>query len=429
MDHILSNPEAEMSVIGAMMQGAACDLTADDFTDKDLRAVFKAIQRQRADKAPTDMVTLNSATSGAYTQTLIQALRAAAPSLAQHHASLVRECSVRRRASDIARALYNDMNQRLSDPDSTIESTRKKLLDLMGGQRQEWTSAEDLAKATYTWLEQLSKGEIKPVGTGINDLDALIGGFYPGELTIIGAKPGTGKTVFGMVMALEAARKGRKVGVMNLEMLDAQYGSRIFSNLGQVNAMSLRKGAISQEEWQQIAQAAGELTKLPAAFLFNSRYLEDLIAAVRTKELDLLVVDYMQLVQTRQKFESERLRMGHISWALKELAIEMRIPVVAMSQLRRPDVGAADKMPSMRDLRESGNLEADADGIILLHQPESVKDNYVYPPDRENFEIWKKKGLRYIAMKVEKQRQGSVGVVSVLFEGARMRYLEIERRQ
>ncbi|NLA53628.1 MAG: AAA family ATPase, partial [Clostridiales bacterium] len=299
--------------------------------------------------------------------------------------------------------------------------------DIGCGQRHAWTSATELATATLEWLEDLKQDKIRPITSGTAVLDKLIGGFYPGELSIVAAKPGVGKTVFGMTLAIHAAQMGRRVGVMNLEMLDTQYGSRMVSNLGGIDAMKLRLGDIKDDEWPLIVQTVNKLSQLPAAYLFSTRYIEDLARAVREKgDIELLVVDYLQLVRTRQKLESERLRMAHISWALKELAVDLRIPVIAMSQLRRPEAGAADRMPTMRDLRESGNLEADADGIILLHEPASKDEKHVFQSHQARFLGWKQKGLRYICMNVEKQRQGASGAVSVLFEAKKMRYLDIE---
>lgn len=428
MGMIFANRDAELSVVGSLMKGYTTTLTEDDFTDKDLRTAYKAIQRLKDSGKPADLVTLDKETGNVITVLLIEAQGAGIPGLLRHHEGIIRECSVRRRASEIAREIYKAMGERFNDPDTVIESAKQQLDDLNAGLRHEWTSAEELANSTVAWLEKLSKGEIVPVNSGLKSLDRLIGGFFPGELTIVGAKPGTGKTVFGMTLALDAAKRGKRVGVMNLEMLDSQYGTRIFSNLAQVDSMNLRTGNISAEDWRLLTSCAQVLKHLPASFMFSTRYIEDLRNAVKDKDLDLLVVDYMQLMRTRQNFESERLRMGYVSWALKELAIEMRIPVVVMSQLRRPDASAADKMPSMRDLRESGNLEADADGIILLHEPASTKDPYVHNDDKQAFEDWKKQGLRYIAMKVEKQRQGNVGTIAALFDGAHMRYREILRQ-
>lgn len=432
MSDIFKNRNAEIIVIGTLMTDpralkALTDLSPQDFTDPELRAVFKAITDLTAQNKPVSLPILDDVTKGSLTDTLLDAsTQATSPVLMPHHVEAIREASVRRQVSDMAVSLYKDMSDRSIDLPACLESVRSKLGG-MSATRHEWQSATDLAASTLQWLERLHSGQEKPVQSGVADMDRLIGGFYPGELTVVGAKPGTGKTVFGMVVGLHAARDGRKVGILNLEMLDSQYGTRMVSNIGRVDAMKLRRGDFTGDDWRTIVDACAEIAMLPATFMFNTRYIEDLISAVKAADIDLLVVDYIQLVRTKQAFESERLRMAHISWALKELAVDRQIPVIAMSQLRRPDASASDKMPSMRDLRESGNLEADADGIILLHEPVSDKDPYVYKDDRPHIEAWKKQGYRYICMKVEKQRQGAVGTIPVLFDARHMRYVGIER--
>ena len=420
------NREAELAVIGAIMNGGRVDINPDDIGSPDLRTLYKIMAGMRDAKKKIDLVTLNEETSDTMTDTIIEAMRCGIPSMGQYYANIVKEYAVRRFLADWSGKLNRDVSDRSTDVQACLENAKQKLssLSLTKGQ---WITAAELSSATMAYLEKLSTGAVKPIGSGISDIDKLIGGFYPGELTVIGAKPGAGKTVFGMVMALDAAKKGKRVGILNLEMLDTQYGARIVSNLGGIDAMKLRKGTLDPDDWEQVLQAIKELSKLPAAFLFNARYIEELVSAVRQVELDILVVDYLQLVRTRQNLESERLRMAHISWALKELAVDKRIPVIAMSQLRRPDPSADNKMPSMRDLRESGNLEADADGIILLHEPVDERDPYVYKDDKQHLENWKKAGYRYICMKVEKQRQGAVGTVPVLFDANKMRYIGIER--
>jgi len=432
MSEIFRNRNAELIVIGTLMTDARAhnfltDLSPQDFTDPELRAVFKVITDLTSQNKPVSLPILDDVTKSTLTDTLLDASNhATSPVLIPHHVESIREASVRRQVSEIASTLYKDMGDRSIDLPACLESVRSKLGG-MSTSRHEWISAQDLATDTSAWLEELSQGLIKPVASGITDIDNLIGGFYPGELTVVGAKPGTGKTVFGMLVGLHSALKGLKVGILNLEMLSTQYGTRIVSNLGLVDAMKLRKGTFDEEDRANIAGAIKTLSSLPAAFMFNTRHIEDLVGAVKNTDLDLLVVDYLQLVRTKQAFESERLRMAHISWALKELAVDKRIPIIAMSQLRRPDASASDKMPSMRDLRESGNLEADADGIILLHEPVNDKDPYVYKDDKPNIDTWRKQGLRYICLKVEKQRQGAVGTIPVLFDAKHMRYVGIER--
>lgn len=431
---MLTDRNTELTLLGAMISdrrthNLVSELSESDFAEPETREIYRVIVRMVAAKEPINLAIMDAETGGALTNTLLEAIQLAPTAVfAPYHAQAIKEASVRRQVSDLASGLYRDMGDHTVDLSACLEHTKKRLSELNAGKRQDWVEAPELADATFAWLESLSRGEVKPVQSGIVDLDRLIGGFFPGELTIIGAKPGTGKTVMGMLVAINAAKSGFKVGVLNIEMLNTQYGTRIISNLGQVDATKLRMGRFDAEDWESILRATRELSKLSASFLFSTRHIEDLVSAIHDKALDLLVVDYMQLVRTKQAFESERLRMGHISWALKELAVDKRIPIIAMSQLRRPDAGSSDKMPTMRDLRESGNLEADADGIILLHEPSSERDPYVYRDDKGSLEAWQKKGLRYICVKVEKQRQGAVGTVPVLFDARHMRYLGIERK-
>lgn len=429
---ILTDRNAELAVLGAVMNGETPpDLLPDDFSNPDIRTCYEAVLTRLADHAPVSVILLDQDTNNVLTDTLLAAnglgyLRA----YLKHHADIIRESSIRRRAASLAAQFYRDVTNKASDLTAVMDAFRRALADMETAGRQEWESSRQLADATLTWLERLSRGEITSVQTGITDLDNLIGGLYPGEMNVVGARPGVGKTVFGMVAALNASKAGRRVGVVNLEMLDSQYGTRIVSNLGRVDAMKLRRGVLDNADWGSVVAAVIELSKLPAAFLFTTRHIEDIVAAARNhKGLDLLVVDYLQLVRTKQPFESERLRMAYISWALKELAVDLKIPVVVMSQLRRAEPGADNKMPSIHDLRECGNIEADADNIVLLHEPTTSGDPYVYKDDKASLEGWKEQGLRYICMKVAKQRQGQIGTVPVLFDAAHMRYLGIERGQ
>jgi len=349
------------------------------------------------------------------------------------YVDLVLDASVRRKSSQIGEALYRAMGNRDVPAMESIADARAKLADISGSTASGWMSSADVVMRTYTELEQRVAGGIRPVLSGISALDYLTGGFFPGEMTIIGAKPGVGKSVLGMMIAMNAAKAGRKSGICSLEMLDTQYGQRLLSNASGVDGMKLRKAeGITDDDWVQLGEAASILGRLSTAYTFDTRYIEDLALAVRNRidrdGLDILVVDYLQLMRTHQRTENERLTIAAISWALKTLSTECRIPVIALAQLRRPGQGEANKMPTMRDLRESGNLEADADNIILMHEPENRDDPYVYKDDKTLFDTVKTNGGRYIALKVEKQRQGATGVVSVIFRPNRMEYQQIERK-
>ena len=419
--------EAELAVIGALIEDPRAFphtmlLTAKDFTTPELRTAFEKLHEMHNEGRKTDMITLCSELPGMDDVFLDAMRRYTSTVLTPSHVEIIREASIRRKAGEMAMKLHKDMGDNSVDTQACLADFGKKLVELGAVKQTEWQNGGDVFQSTLKWIEEQSKGKIMPY-SGINNLDDLTGGFFPGEMTIIGAKPGTGKTVMGMLIALNAARQGLRVGVLNLEMLDTQYGQRLISHISGVDGMKMRKGKVDDADWPLIVQAASELSRLPLAFQFTTRYIEDLVAEVQNQKLDLLIVDYIQLMRTRQKIESERLIIGHISWQLKKLAVDKRIPVIALAQLRRAANGMEGRMPSMSDLRESGNLEADADGIILMHQPLSSDDPYVHKDHKNGFNAWKEQGMRYICLKVEKQRNGRTGIAPVLFDPPKMRYV------
>lgn len=438
MSNVIANLDAERSVIGSLLndvrvQDQASRLTQDDFTGTEYRIAFGEISRLQAEKRPVDLMTVSDKLGGAVVGVLVEAIQATPVTFnCSTYVDLVLEATMRRRAATVAEQLYRDMVDKQSDASGALATARNKLADLGLIGASEWVSSTEIAVRTLEELERRSRGENAAVQSGISDLDYLTGGFFPGELTIVGAKPGVGKSVMGMMLAVNAAKSGYKSAICSLEMMDTQYGQRLLSNIGGVDGMKLRKGTgIDAAEWQLLTDAAYILSTTTMAFSFATRFVEDLVLAVRNRidreGLDILIVDYLQLMHTRQRTESERLSVAAVSWALKCLAVECRIPVVAMAQLRRPGQGETNKMPTMRDLRESGNLEADADNIILLHEPDTRDDMYVYKDDKALYDTVKAAGNRYIAIKIEKQRQGSTGVASVIFAPKLMRYTQISR--
>lgn len=437
----IANKDAERSVIGALVTDARAHdqikrLTMDDFTTPEYRRAFAEIQALQLEKKPIDIVTIGErlAKDRDTVAAVVEATTYGFLSVnASAYVDLVLDASVRRKVTRISERLYRDMGDRDVNPLDAIATARAKLADIGMGGPDEWVSSAEIASRTYTDIENRFYGRIRPVLSGIADLDYLTGGFFPGELTIVGAKPGVGKSVFGMMVAIHAAKNGWRSGVCSLEMMDTQYGQRLLSNLSGVNGMKLRKATtLTEADWALLAEGVVQMSKLSSTFMFTTRFVEDLAMAVRKRVdqdgMNILVVDYLQLMRTRQRTESERLSIAAVSWALKTLAIECRIPVIALAQLRRPGQGESNKMPTMRDLRESGNLEADADNIILLHEPSSQDDAYVHSLDKPYFDQMRQGGDRYIAMKVEKQRQGSTGALSLLFRPSLMQYTQIDRR-
>ena len=426
---VRTNYEAEQAVIGAMLQDPravkkAQRLTAGDFEHPKMRELFEVILRLSAEKKAVDLVTVGDQCPDD-AGLMIAAIQAVPTTVnVDAYIDMVLDYSTRRKTQKVAEALYRDMGDPMTDTAAAIMGAKQALMDMGTSRMHDWISSKDIAIDTLNWLELPKDAGV--VQSGVIDLDNVIGGFYPGEMTVIGARPGTGKTVMGMLISLSAARHGQKAGIANREMLATQYGQRLISHISGVDGMKLRRRELDPDDWRSVNEAANELALMNTAYQFTAGNIEDLVSVVHDSDIDLLVVDYLQLFRTRQKLDSERLIIGHISRQLKELATDKKIPVVVMSQLRRPEQGV-QKMPTMHDLREAGNIEADADGIILLHEPQSANDTYVHPKDKASFDDWKERGLRYIAAKIEKQRNGALGTVAVLFEPSKMRYLGIER--
>lgn len=433
----LCNLEAERAVIGAFV-GDSCthkyirQLTGDEFTDADFRVIFKNIRELVDEGGAFNLVALDKKLSDSALMEIALKAMNDTPSgiFTESHIQTLKGYDVRRKISDFCVRLYKDVGNPQNDLQALVFEARKTLQGMSAGYTGVWIQMPEILRLTISDIEKRQRGETKPLQSGVRDLDSILSGFFPGELTIIGARPGAGKSAIAMTIALNAAKQGKNVAFCSLEMAPAQFGQRILSTQSGVNGLRMRQADVDADEWAAIVQAVSELEKLKTGFAFTVNTIEDLEGAVQEfqdeDKIDLLIVDYIQLMNSKKKHESERLKVGYVSWALKQMALQYSIPVITLAQLKRPE-GGYQGMPTMKDLRESGNLEADADGIILMHQSSSKTDKTVHPDDRNAFEVWEDKGLKYIVLKVEKQRMGRTGITSVLFDGAHMKYIGIER--
>lgn len=438
-----SSKSAEEAVVGIMLADSrtaeeyAATLTDKDFYYTDYGRIYRGIQAVLAKRERVDLITVDAALSELFPHEAagLSALMIGSANAKikfgakgiDTYVRIVKELSTRRqsiRSFEGIMAMLRDPTRQIAD---ILDHMRAETGQITVG-KHKWESLQDVLLSTYEYLEQRQQGRVKAITTGIGNIDNLIGGFYGGELTIIGARPSVGKSAFGANIALSAARDGIKVAVVSREMTDIQYGSRMISHEAWVDGMKLRKGSIDPDDWGRIAQCLGDLGALPIEFMFSIRTVEDLCVEVQRKvergELDMLVVDYLQLLQTRRRFEKDYLRVAHISAELKHLALGCNIPIIALAQVGRDAEG---NMPSLKNLRDSGNIEQDADGVIFLHRPAHANDPYVDPRDREFFSGYDERGLTYICIGVAKQRQGATGRACVLFDPSFMRYIEIDR--
>ena len=443
--------EAEENVVRRMLkkpdeaEEAAGALTGGDFSDALLGMLFESIKQVLEDGGQVEFISVDAAFSarfpdsaGALRKRMMELVRFREYTLedGQSIANVVRivkQLALRREA--IRR--MDELGKGLRDPTRALEEVLAEIQDAAedadGEDDAEWVSLSDVNLNTYEYLEKRQKGEIKAATTGIKSLDELTGGLFGGELTIVAARPSVGKSAFGLNIAMKAAREGFKVGFVSCEMDDKGFGQRTLSRGAWVAGDRMRKAQLTPDDWDHLGNAMVEMDGLPVWFMFNRNTkggitIENVFRAVKKRarhgEIGLLIVDYIGIMRTAKAFKEERLRIGYISGELKRLAMAANIPVVALCQVNRQAHG---RMPTMAELRESGAIEQDADGIIFLHRPENHEDKSIHPDDVRGFYEMQQGGSAYIAVSVAKQRNGQTGITQVMFDPGVMRYSEIMR--
>ena len=441
MNAELYNESAEMAVIGALIRDNAAlsripELTADDFANVFCQTAFKAIKTILGEKRKADLITVDEEYEAICGQRpnpqfLIGCVESS-PSSAniRGYAQIMLEASERRNLRKIALAAVQSCEDKTADISAVAEELRVKLAQ-MGRTRGETSTFADTLLAAYEDAEARAKGTITPIRTGIPVLDSKLGGFLPGEMTVIGARPGVGKTAFALQIALNAAMEAKKrVLFCSAEMLDTQLGARFLARLAHVPATQMRSGKTRDDDWLRMSEAIQAYSELPVTFLYDQRTVEDICATARRKhelgECDILIVDYLQLLRTRQQFREDRLRVGYISQLLKGLTTTLRIPVVALAQVRRQNLGGRSRCPALDDLRDSGAIEQDADNVLFLHRPDDEGDLTVRESERSALRVCLQSGAKqFIVLSIAKQRQGVTGLASTIFDPSLMLYLPI----
>ena len=416
--------QAEEAVIGAVLinpeayYDVAQFLQADDFYIHRHRWIWDAFTRLHERRIPIDFLTVSEeleqmgqlAEVGgpAYLSGLINNVPTSLH--AEAYGRLVEETAIRRRmltaANDIAKLAYRE--------DSTVETALDEAERAMFGVSERRTtrdlqSIQKVLSDYYDRIDQLaSRGdEIYGVPTGFTDLDRLLTGLQPSDLIIIAGRPGMGKTAFMLSAAKNAAQKFKKhVAIFSLEMSNEQLVQRLVSQETGIDSQRLRNGKLQEEEWPLFTHAIEVLSDM-VMFLDDTPALTPL--QLRTKcrrlhmeyKLDLVIVDYLQLMGSGMRSENRVQEVSYISRNMKVLARELNVPVIAAAQLSRAVEQRADKEPQLSDLRESGSLEQDADIVMFIHRPEMYEKDTL------------KQNLAQI--KVAKHRNGPVGMVELVF--------------
>lgn len=421
--------EAEKSVLGAMLQdGSAVTaatelLSAEDFYVPAHREIFDAARGLASGNMAVDLVTMDAelARRGTLpgiggTEYLIE-LTQFVPTTAnvRYYIRLVSEKSTLRRliaaAGEISRSGYAQ-EQELPE---ILASAEKLIFDIV----MRRSGSEDLKHIrevltnTYEQMEQLArlKGAVSGVPSGFYGLDNLLTGLHGGEMILVGARPSMGKTSFAINMATHAARKGFKVAVFSLEMPREQIAMRMLCCDARVNMQSVRKGLLRDEDWMKLARtlaplAASEVYIDDTSGLTPGQMRSRCRRLMMDKGLDLIVLDYLQLMGSDKKAESRQVEVSEISRSLKAIAQELKVPVVACAQLSRANEkrGTGGYRPMLSDLRDSGSIEQDADVVMFLHR-EAYYNRDAETPDNTAEVI------------VAKQRNGPLGTIKLAWLG------------
>jgi replicative DNA helicase len=407
-------------------------MTEDDFSDPANKEVFFQIRRLIAEHKPIDptMIVETSADGDvkSFLEYVIALRKMGAPWHAKRYAKDLHELGEKRRLHRFFRegamALENG-----DDMHSVMDRLRQQMRSL-GKIQGRVQHMPQIASTMMDRMEAARSGEIELIQTGIPDLDNLICGLAPGELDVVGARPAVGKSAFGIALALAAARAGKKVLVCSCEMSDVQYAQRVMSEITGINSKKLRTGDLSDSQWVAVGDALNEMARLKVGFTFDVKYVEDLYSVCTAEAdeggIDLLVVDYIQIMDTRERCENENIRITRISGKLKRLALDLQIPVLALAQVNRQE-GTTDRMPNLKELRGSGSLEQDADKVLFLHRVEAPSDPYC--TSAEALKRFKADGDQMVAINVAKQRDGETGSFPVRFVPRRMQYKCLTRRE
>jgi replicative DNA helicase len=429
--------EAEQSVLGGLMLSAtAWDKVADkvteiDFYREDHRLIFRAIHDLHEASQPCDAVTVSEwfESHGKADQVdggnYISQLANNTPSAANvgAYADIVREKSILRSLIDVgAQITSSAFSTEGRESRSLLEEAERLVFAIAekgarGGSG--FVSVQDALKKAMDKIDELNafEGDITGIPTGYQDFDRLTAGLQPSDLIIVAGRPAMGKTTFAMNIAEHAAIKhGKSVAVFSMEMASLQLVMRMFSSVGQIDQTRIRTGSLDDMDWPKLTSAMNLLHKSkifiddtpalsPAELRARARRLK------REHDVDLIVVDYLQLMSVPDSKENRATEIAEISRSLKTIAKELNVPVVALSQLNRALEQRPNKRPVMADLRESGAIEQDADLIVFIYRDE------VYNPETSE------KGKAEII--IGKHRNGATGTVHLAFQGPWLRFVNL----
>ena len=431
------NVEAEEAILGALLIDpdaiirVATILRPEDFYREKHGWIYDVILALHERREPIDFLTvvdeldrreqLDQVGGAAFITTLINAVPTSIH--AEHYARIVERAATRRRLLEAAGQIAALAYQEADDVEEVVDRAEQTLFGVSERRiSRELVPIKQVLSDYYDRIEYLTRhqGEVIGIPTGFADIDKLLGGLQRSDMVILAARPSVGKTSLALSIAHNAAKKyGQRVAFFSLEMSNEQVVQRLISAETGIDSQRLRRGKIAENEWARFIKATSDLAE-------TYFYIDDTpgISALelRTKArrlqaevgIDLLAVDYLQLMRGDYRSENRVQEISSISRSLKGLARELNVPILAISQLSRGVESRTDKRPILSDLRESGALEQDADVVIFIYRDELYNEN----TERKNI----------ADIIVAKHRNGPTGVVSLYFKKELAQFREAELR-
>ncbi|CAM3193205.1 replicative DNA helicase [Filibacter tadaridae] len=433
------NNEAEQSVIGAIFLEPLALITAaellmpEDFYRMAHQKIFNTMINLSDKGQAIDVVTVTEELSArkeledvggiSYLTEIANAVPTAANII--HYAHIVEEKALLRRLIRVATSIVEDGYTREDEVETLLSEAEKKMMEVSNRKNAgDFRHIKDVLVETYDSIELLHtrKGDVTGIPTGFRDLDKITAGFQPNDLIIVAARPSVGKTAFALNVAQNVATKtDENVAIFSLEMGAEQLVMRMLCSEGNIDASVLRTGALEAEDWRKLTMAMGSLSNA-GIFIDDSPGIR--INEIRSKcrrlqqehGLGMIMIDYLQLiVGSGRSGENRQQEVSEISRSLKGLARELKVPVIALSQLSRGVEQRQDKRPMMSDLRESGSIEQDADIVSFLY-----REDY-YDKETENQNM--------IEIIIAKQRNGPTGTVTLAFAKEYNKFVNIDWSQ
>jgi len=411
----------------------AAQLATSDFFDGVHRAIYEAMERLHEDRAPIDPVTVADAlkdnkvieAAGGLSYLAELASNVPTSSHAQKYCDIVRDHSLRRRLLSAGKSIQQIATDNDTPATELLESAEQQLLQLSRQSTQaKPRELAEIAPGRYEFYTTLYESEDPAehfgIRTGFPDIDQLLTGLQPGHLMVLAGRPSMGKTALALDIARNVAGGGKLVTIFSLEMTQAELSDRIFSTLLEVETWRLKRGSLSDDEYQRMGSV---FDTLKDCRIFIDDDSDTTLANLRSKArrqqlehgLDLLIIDYLQLIEVtdRSAGENQTQRISFISKNLKNLARELHCPIIALSQLSRSCEQRTPPIPILSDLRDSGAIEQDADSVIMLYRA-GYYDNDLEQPDLTDVYL-------------RKNRQGPTGHVELRFNAKQMAFESLSK--